>query len=111
MKSGFTNDKYPNLHIRFVGNGVELVVSLNIERSMIPFLNQQCVHKSEQLFTYVLKTILTEITECSVEGGYRWLLCQAMIDCRVAKQKAMAWEIKNLEYEKTNVQLDLFGMC
>jgi hypothetical protein len=101
-RNGFTSDQFPNLHINFLSEGIEVVVSLNIEERMVPHLVQARVFKSKKFTTYVLKTILTEVTSMAVKGCYEWLLNRAMIDCREAKQKSLQCEINKLRNETIN---------
>lgn len=107
----FTHPKFKNLHINFVKEGVEVVVTLNVEQKMVPHLPfpNQRVWKNDKFFVYVLKSIVTEVNYTSINGCYNWLLNRAMIDCREAKRKAIEIEIKHLKNEKVNIHPTLFN--
>lgn len=45
----FTSDSFKNCHINFTKTGVEMVITLNIEESMIPFLP----HNDKRVFSKI----------------------------------------------------------
>lgn len=96
MKS-FTNDLFPNCHINFNNKGLEMVISLNIEKEMIPYLPEIRVFRSKKFYTYVVRSLIEEINITSVKGCYEFLLKKAMVDCREAKMKVLEKQINNLK--------------
>lgn len=98
-KLKFTSDEFKNFHLNIVDNGIEVVVSINIEPGIIPYLQHSDIRvfRKNKFMVYVLKSIITEINPVSVNNCYNFLLIKAMIDCREAKQKLLQSQIENIK--------------
>lgn len=109
MVEQFTSDRFKNCHINFTKTGVEMVITLNIEKDMVPYLNPNRVFFKNKFNVYVLKSLIEEVNIRSIEGCYNWLMRRAMIDCREAKKKVIDEQIRKISgYEKVPVQLTIF---
>lgn len=108
----FTNQDFKNLHVNFVKNGVEVVVTLNVTKEMIPYLpfSDKRVFLKDKFYVYVLRSLLEEVNLRTIEGCYNNLLKLSMIHCREAKKRVLDKQIRNIKnHEKDAVQLALFG--
>jgi hypothetical protein len=88
----FTLDDLPNTHLIFNGTQTKIVVTLNIEEKLIPFLNMSHVFKGEQMWVYSLSFITFGINEEIIRKAHQHLLNQAMIHIREGKIKMLQFE-------------------
>ena len=89
----FTNNSLPNFHLEINAYGAKVWVSLNIEPKMKKHLSPNNVFKSNKMLVYALRKQIREVNTVNIKKAHEELLNRAMINCRIAKQKALEREI------------------
>ena len=92
----FTHNTLPNFHIEVHPNGVTVWVSLNIEPEMKKHLSPNNIFKGEKLWVYALRKGVENLNFKTLETTYDELMNRAMINCRLAKKKALDEQIEKL---------------
>lgn len=96
----FESTLYPNLKVKFNGLGCEVIVSLNIEKSMIKHLSQNNIYKGNKMLVYAYRKQLTEVNYRNIVDTYNELLTKLQIKLREAKQKVLEDEILMLKEKR-----------
>ena len=98
----FTNDDHPNFHINIEKGAFQIVISLNIEPKMIPFLPKESVFKSEKFHTLVYKSKVEGfISEETILSLANTMMKALQVRCREAKAEALKAEIQSVENKIT----------
>lgn len=98
----FTNKSLPNFHIEINSQGVKVWVSLNIEFKMKKYLSPNNIFKSNKMLVYALRKQINTVNTITINKAHEELLNKAMINCRIAKQKALESEIIILKNKINN---------
>ncbi len=90
---------FPNVSFEFDATGMYINVTINITPNIKQYLSVNNVFKGEQYWVYRVRKHLEsyQINKKNVETTHRYLLNNAMIACRKAKQEYLQRQINNLQ--------------
>jgi len=96
-----------NCTLTFHANGIDVRVSLNVEKDLLPWLPAERIHKGTMFVYWIRDTIPLEYCSpkniCSM---YNILLKRAMIRVREAKERRLRTEIRYFEELHNQLKLE-----
>jgi len=106
MNSIKTKNKefHENTSFTFDATGMWIELTLNIKPNMKKYLSANNVFKGEKHYVYRVKKHIDSvlITENNVKAVHEYLLGNAMMRCREAKQRVIQDEINTIKNKQIN---------
>lgn len=96
----FESTLFPNLKVRFNALGCEVIVSLNIEKSMVKHLSHNNIYQGNKMLVYAYRKQLLEVNYKAILDTYNELLDKLQVKLREAKQKVLEDEIQAIKNRK-----------
>lgn len=102
----FTCKEHPNFHVKFDDDKLHITVTLNVSPDMTKFLKKEQLVKMPKYWVYFQKAVveLSKMNESRILSIANKLLDKCMIDCRVAKQQVLQFEIMNIPTHVPRIQ-------